>query len=142
MYFQLLPDGERHVIAWTSICQHMPKSIYKCKNLYIQISIITLHHTCKNCLGNNLNNENFHNKLHNAMAWKHKYIFLKYHWNLKFSEILQGVLHMNNILDYCWNIILTHLWRQLKFNISQIKWNQFFGCVRARRIMSLPSWKN
>ena len=75
MYFQLLPDGE----ACHCMDEHMPKSIYACKNLYIQISIITLHHTRKNCLDNNLNNENFHNKLHNAMAWKHKYIFLKYH---------------------------------------------------------------
>ena len=27
-------------------------------------------------------------------AWKHKYIFLKYHWNLNISEILQGVSHV------------------------------------------------
>ena len=32
------------------------------------------------------------------MAWKHEYIFLKY-WNLSISEILQGVLHVNNILE-------------------------------------------
>ena len=33
------------------------------------------------------------------MAWKHEYIFLRYHWNLNISELLQGVLHVNNILE-------------------------------------------
>ena len=33
------------------------------------------------------------------MAWKQEYIFLKYHWNLYISEILQKVLHMKNILE-------------------------------------------
>ena len=33
------------------------------------------------------------------MAWKHEYIFLKYHRNLNISEILQEVLHVNNILE-------------------------------------------
>ena len=33
------------------------------------------------------------------MAWKHENIFLKYDWNLNISETLQGVLHMNNILE-------------------------------------------
>ena len=33
------------------------------------------------------------------MACKHEYIFLKYHWNLNISEILQWVLNMNNILE-------------------------------------------
>ena len=32
------------------------------------------------------------------MAWKHEYIFLKY-WNLNISEMLQWVLHVNNILE-------------------------------------------
>ena len=32
-------------------------------------------------------------------AWKHEYIFLKYNRNLNISEILQGVLHVNNILE-------------------------------------------
>ena len=32
------------------------------------------------------------------MAWKYEYISLKYHWNLNNFEILQGVLHVNNIL--------------------------------------------
>ena len=33
------------------------------------------------------------------MAWKHEYIFLKYHWNLNIAEVLQRVLHVNNILE-------------------------------------------
>ena len=28
------------------------------------------------------------------------YIFLKYHWNLNISEILQGLLQVNNILEF------------------------------------------
>ena len=33
------------------------------------------------------------------MALKLEYIFLKYHLNLNISETLQGVFHMNNILE-------------------------------------------
>ena len=33
------------------------------------------------------------------MTWKHEYIFLKYHWNLNISEILQGLLQVNNIQE-------------------------------------------
>ena len=33
------------------------------------------------------------------MAWKHEHIFLKCHRNLNISEILQGVLHVNVILE-------------------------------------------
>ena len=33
------------------------------------------------------------------MAWKHEHIFLKCHRNLNISEILQGVLHVNIILE-------------------------------------------
>ena len=40
-----------------------------------------------------------------------------------FLNITKGV-HVNNILDYSWNIIFTCYWRQLKFNISRIKSNQ------------------
>ena len=35
----------------------------------------------------------------NLQHEKHEYIFLKYHWNLNISEILQGVLDVNNILE-------------------------------------------
>ena len=72
-----------------------------------------MHRTHKNCLHNNLfNNENSSNILirifvikifitiNLIMAWKHEYIFLKYNWNLNISEILQGkILHVNNILE-------------------------------------------
>ena len=33
------------------------------------------------------------------MTWKHNNIFLKYYWKLNISEILQGVLHMYNIVE-------------------------------------------
>ena len=38
------------------------------------------------------------------MAWKHECIFLKYHLNI--SEILQGVVHVNNI----WELFLKHFY--------------------------------
>ena len=45
------------------------------------------------------------------MTWKHEYIFLKYHWNLNISEILQGLLQVNNIqellLKYHFHMFMT-----------------------------------
>ena len=52
------------------------------------------------------------------MAWKHEYIFLKYHWNLNISEILQGVLHMNNILELLFEISFWHDY--------DVNWNLIF----------------
>ena len=59
------------------------------------------------------------------MTWKHEYMVLKYCWNLNISEILQGVLHVNNILELLLKYHFDTFMTSLKFNISRIKSNQF-----------------
>ena len=53
-------------------------------------------------------------------AWKHEYTFLKYHWNLNISEILQGMLQVNlyfgNIMDIITTveILFSHVYDVIK----------------------------
>ena len=58
-------------------------------------------------------------------AWKHEYIFLKYNRNLNISEILHGVLHVNNILELLLKYHFHTFVTSLTFNISRIKSDQF-----------------
>ena len=61
------------------------------------------------------------------MTWKREYIFLKYHWNLNISEILQGVLHVNDILElllkYHFHMFMASIEIQYFMNKIKTVWN-------------------
>ena len=108
---------ESHAIAHAHTSTRLNQFTHT-KILMFKEVLQTLHHTHKNCLHNDIkiivktifactmqclynNNENFNNlhnnKLQNGLETQVN--FLKYHWNLNISEILKGVLHMNNVLE-------------------------------------------
>ena len=89
------------------------------------------------------------------MTWKHNNIFLKYYWILNISEILQGVLHMYNILelllkyhfdvyDINWNLIRFPLFQNVNRNFFCLKYEQraqsFFK--NLAELWKEKSWRN
>ena len=57
------------------------------------------------------------------MTWKHDYILWKYHCNLNMSEILQGVLSVNNFLElllkYHFHAFMTSRINLIRFPLFQ-----------------------
>ena len=79
------------LVRWNKYYKH---SIVHAKIVFIIIFLIM---KLLMIFSKNLHNKNLQNsKLHNGLETQ---VFLKYHWNLNISEILQGVSHMNNILE-------------------------------------------